>query len=58
MNFALNFNVFYPQLTPSSYMKELAQTTEERLANTHDMKIPQIIELMDMGENTHQKVSL
>ena len=30
----------------------------ERLANTHDMKIPQIIELMDMGENTHQKVSL
>ena len=29
----------------------------ERLANTHDMKIPQI-ELMDMGENTHLKVRL
>ena len=26
----------------------------ERLANTHDMKIPQIIEFMDMGENMHQ----
>ena len=39
-------------------MKELAQSTEERLANTHDMKIPQIIELLDMGENTHQKVGI
>lgn len=37
-------------------MKEVAQTTEEKLANTHNMRVPHIIELLDMGDNTHQKV--
>jgi len=31
-------------------------TTEQKLANTHDMKLPRVIELMDMSETTHQKV--
>ncbi|KAM9191706.1 LOW QUALITY PROTEIN: hydrocephalus-inducing protein homolog [Dugong dugon] len=44
-------------LTPSEYMKEMSLTTEERLANTHVMCRPQIIELLDMGETTHQKFS-
>lgn len=43
-------------MTPSAFMKEIAQTTEEKLANTHNMRIPQIIELLDMGDNTCQKV--
>lgn len=47
---------FLLQLTPSAFMKEIAQSTEEKLANTHEMRIPQIIELLDMGDNTYQKV--
>ncbi|XP_077982980.1 hydrocephalus-inducing protein homolog isoform X2 [Glandiceps talaboti] len=43
------------KFSPSSYMKELAQTTEEKLSNTHEMRLPRIIELLDMGETTHQK---
>ncbi|XP_058135740.1 hydrocephalus-inducing protein homolog isoform X1 [Dasypus novemcinctus] len=44
-------------LTPSEYLKEMSLTTEQRLANTHVMCRPQIIELLDMGETTHQKFS-
>ncbi|XP_042636791.1 hydrocephalus-inducing protein homolog [Orycteropus afer afer] len=44
-------------LTPSEFLKEMSLTTEERLANTHVMCRPQIIELLDMGETTHQKFS-
>jgi hydrocephalus-inducing protein len=31
-------------------------TTEEKLKLTCEMRIPQIIELLDMSETTHQKV--
>uniref|UniRef100_A0A452UUD3 Uncharacterized protein n=1 Tax=Ursus maritimus TaxID=29073 RepID=A0A452UUD3_URSMA len=44
-------------LTPSEFLKEMSLTTEQRLANTRLMCRPQIIELLDMGETTHQKVS-
>ncbi|XP_037671838.1 hydrocephalus-inducing protein homolog isoform X3 [Choloepus didactylus] len=44
-------------LSPSEYLKEMSLTTEQRLANTHVMCRPQIIELLDMGETTHQKFS-
>ncbi|KAM6177458.1 hydrocephalus-inducing protein homolog [Erethizon dorsatum] len=44
-------------LTPSEFLKEMALTTQQRLANTHFMCRPQIIELLDMEETTHQKFS-
>uniref|UniRef100_A0A8C5ZIQ1 HYDIN/VesB/CFA65-like Ig-like domain-containing protein n=1 Tax=Marmota marmota marmota TaxID=9994 RepID=A0A8C5ZIQ1_MARMA len=44
-------------LTPSEFLKEMSLTTEQRLANTHVMYRPQIVELLDMGETTHQKFS-
>nr|XP_051703218.1 hydrocephalus-inducing protein homolog isoform X2 [Oryctolagus cuniculus] len=44
-------------LTPSEYLKEMSLTTEQRLANTRVICKPQIIELLDMGETTHQKFS-
>ncbi|XP_003791425.1 hydrocephalus-inducing protein homolog isoform X2 [Otolemur garnettii] len=44
-------------LTPSEFLKEMSLTTEQKLANTHFVCRPQIIELLDMGETTHQKFS-
>ncbi|XP_055993028.1 hydrocephalus-inducing protein homolog [Sorex fumeus] len=44
-------------LTPSEFLKEMSLTTEQRLAKTHFMCRPQIIELLDMEETTHQKTS-
>nr|XP_004659621.2 hydrocephalus-inducing protein homolog [Jaculus jaculus] len=44
-------------LTPSEFMKEMSLTTEQKLANTHFVCRPHIIELLDMGETTHQKFS-
>ncbi|XP_077612463.1 hydrocephalus-inducing protein homolog [Crocuta crocuta] len=44
-------------LTPSEFLKEMSLTTEQRLAKTRLMCRPQIIELLDMGETTHQKFS-
>ncbi|XP_077955507.1 hydrocephalus-inducing protein homolog isoform X2 [Gasterosteus aculeatus] len=45
-------------VTPSAYTQEMLQSTEERLANTNDMQQPHIVELLDMSETTHQKLSL
>ncbi|XP_066569678.1 hydrocephalus-inducing protein homolog [Amia ocellicauda] len=45
------------KLTPSAFIQEMALTTEQRLANTHEMHPPRIIELLDMSETTHQKFS-
>lgn len=39
-------------------MAEMQLTTEERLKMTYEMRIPQIIELLDMSEQTLQKVKL
>ncbi|XP_028665442.1 hydrocephalus-inducing protein homolog [Erpetoichthys calabaricus] len=46
------------KLNPSTFMQEMAQTTEQRLANTHEMYPPPILELFDMSETTHQKFSM
>lgn len=43
-------------MTPSTYMHLMSLDTEEKLAKTRDMRLPQIIELLDMSETTHQKV--
>uniref|UniRef100_A0A8C8TUT7 HYDIN, axonemal central pair apparatus protein n=1 Tax=Peromyscus maniculatus bairdii TaxID=230844 RepID=A0A8C8TUT7_PERMB len=44
-------------LTPSEFLKEMSLTTEQKLASTRIICRPQIIELLDMGETTHQKYS-
>ena len=44
------------QHTPSSYLAEMRLTTEEKLAGTREMYPPRIIELLDMGTTSHQKV--
>jgi len=43
---------------PSAFMAEMALTTNERLKQTYEMRIPQIIELLDMSETTHQKFTM
>ncbi|KAJ8247378.1 hypothetical protein GJAV_G00245700 [Gymnothorax javanicus] len=45
------------RLTPSMFAQEMSQSTEERLANTHRMHLPRVLELLDMSETTHQKFS-
>ncbi|XP_059569698.1 hydrocephalus-inducing protein homolog [Alligator mississippiensis] len=44
-------------LTPSAFLKEMSLTTEQKLASTHEMRLPQIIKLLDMSETSHQKFS-
>ncbi|XP_051024710.1 hydrocephalus-inducing protein homolog [Acomys russatus] len=44
-------------LSPSEFLKEMSLTTEQKLASTRIICRPQIIELLDMGETTHQKYS-
>ncbi|KAM8946018.1 LOW QUALITY PROTEIN: hydrocephalus-inducing protein homolog [Pelodytes ibericus] len=44
-------------LTPSAFLREMSLTTEQRLSNTREMHPPQIIQLLDMSETTHQKFS-
>ncbi|KAL2094101.1 hypothetical protein ACEWY4_011413 [Coilia grayii] len=45
------------RMTPSVFAKEMSLSTEERLASTYEMHPPRILELLDMSETTHQKVS-
>lgn len=44
------------QNTPSGYLAEMRLTTEERLSRTTEMYPPQIVELLDIGVTSHQKV--
>ena len=37
-------------------MAEMQLTTDERFKLTYEMRVPQIIELLDMSEQTLQKV--
>lgn len=46
----------YTQQAPSAYMAEMQLTTDERFKLTYEMRVPQIIELLDMSEQTLQKV--
>lgn len=43
-------------MTPSKYMFDMQMNTEQKLANTHSMKIPRKIELLDMADTSLQKV--
>ncbi|GCB79619.1 hypothetical protein scyTo_0019573, partial [Scyliorhinus torazame] len=43
------------KLTPSAFMKEMSLDTKQKLANTQEMYLPPIIELLDMTETTLQK---
>ncbi|XP_041964608.1 hydrocephalus-inducing protein homolog isoform X2 [Alosa sapidissima] len=45
------------RMTPSVFAKEMSLSTEERLANTSEMHLPRILELLDMSKTTHQKAS-
>ncbi|XP_048371298.1 hydrocephalus-inducing protein homolog [Sphaerodactylus townsendi] len=44
-------------LTPSTFLKEMSLTTEQKLADTHEMRLPRIVQLLDMSETSHQKFS-
>ncbi|CAB1432185.1 unnamed protein product [Pleuronectes platessa] len=46
------------RVTPSVYIQEMLQSTEERLANTKEMHPPRILELLDMSKTSHHKLSL
>ncbi|XP_026221932.1 hydrocephalus-inducing protein homolog [Anabas testudineus] len=46
------------KVTPSVYTQEMLQSTEERLANTNEIHPPCILELLDMSQTTHHKLSL
>ena len=35
----------------------MSMDTRQKLANTHEMHLPKIVELLDMGETSLQKVS-
>ncbi len=47
---------FFPQMKPSQYMFQMSLDTEKKLANQHTMKLPRKVQLLDMSENSHQKV--
>ncbi|XP_038663072.1 hydrocephalus-inducing protein homolog [Scyliorhinus canicula] len=46
------------KLAPSAFMKEMSLDTNQKLANTQEMYLPPIIELLDMTETTLQKISM
>ncbi|XP_053402100.1 hydrocephalus-inducing protein homolog isoform X11 [Mercenaria mercenaria] len=43
------------KMTPSKYMFDMQMNTEQKLANTHTMKVPRKIELLDMADTSLQK---
>ncbi|XP_069757040.1 hydrocephalus-inducing protein homolog [Narcine bancroftii] len=45
------------KLTPSAFMREMSLDTKQKLADTHEMFRPPVIELLDMTDTTLQKCS-
>ncbi|KAL5021171.1 hypothetical protein ScPMuIL_000326 [Solemya velum] len=45
------------KITPSKFMFDMAMDTEQKLANTHTMRIPQKTDLLDMADTSLQKFS-
>jgi hypothetical protein len=43
-------------MTPSQFMFDMQMDTEQKLANTHTMKVPRKTELLDMADTSLQKV--
>ena len=48
----------FRKITPSEFLKEMSMDTKQKLASTHEMHLPKIVELLDMGETSLQKVTL
>ena len=48
---------FAVQMTPSKFLFDMKLSTEQKLANTHIMRLPRKVELLDMGDTSLQKVS-
>lgn len=44
-------------MTPSKFLFDMSLSTEQKLANTHIMKVPRKTELLDMGDTSLQKVN-
>ncbi|XP_057292027.1 hydrocephalus-inducing protein-like [Hydractinia symbiolongicarpus] len=51
-------NVDEDKQCPSAFLMEMSLTTQERLDKTYEMHVPEIIELLDMSEMTHQKSTI
>ncbi|XP_029646623.2 hydrocephalus-inducing protein-like [Octopus sinensis] len=45
------------QLIPSVFLKNISMTTEERLTNTRTMRIPEKLQLLEIGDTVHHKIS-
>ncbi|XP_069113582.1 hydrocephalus-inducing protein homolog isoform X2 [Argopecten irradians] len=45
------------KMTPSKFLFDMQMDTEQKLANTHYMKVPRKIELLDMADTSLQKFS-
>lgn len=45
------------KMTPSKFLFDMQMNTEQKLANTHIMRIPKKIELLDMADTSLQKFS-
>lgn len=45
------------KMTPSKFLFDMKLDTEHKLANTHIMRIPRKVELLDMGDTSLQKFS-
>ena len=41
--------------SPSLFLAEMSLTTEQKLKDTYEMRVPEVIELLDMSEMTLQK---
>jgi len=50
--------MYFLKITPSEFLKEMSMDTKQKLANTHEMHLPKIVELLDMGETSLQKVRI
>nr|KAG5712964.1 hypothetical protein BaRGS_021758 [Batillaria attramentaria] len=45
------------KMTPSKFLFDMKLDTEHKLANTHIMRVPRKVELLDMGDTSLQKFS-
>ena len=45
-------------MTPSKFLFDMQMDTEQKLANTHVMRIPRKVALLDMAETSLQKVRI
>ena len=46
------------QMKPSQFIFQMSLDTEKKLANQHTVNVPRKLELLDMSEQSHQKVIL